>query len=79
MTYPFDGAQDPNKATPADTADIDVADYLDIPTPAELGKDREPYRSDAELRARAVRLADLAGDDPWTYPGGMMRFNPNPR
>jgi hypothetical protein len=50
-----------------------------VPDVAELHHNREPYRSDAELQARAARLADLAGDDPFTYPDRMLRFNPNPR
>lgn len=79
MTYPFDGAQDPNQPEPGDLDHLDAADYRDVPTRAELGRDGEPYRSDSELQARADRLADLAGDDPWTYPETMQRFNPNPR
>lgn len=83
MTYPFDGAQDPNRPEPGDTDHLDALDYLDAPTPAELGAGKyppaEPYRSDAELQRRADLLADKAGDDPWTYPDNALRFNPNPR
>lgn len=83
MTYPFDGAQDPNQPEPGDTDHLDAADYRDIPTPAELGAGKyppaEPYRSDAELEARARLLADVAASNPWTHPETMLRFNPNPR
>jgi hypothetical protein len=79
MTYPFDGAKHPDKPEPSDAADIDAADYRDVPTAAELGRETMPYRSDAELQARADLLADKAGDDPWTYPENALRFNPNPR
>lgn len=80
---------DRDERVAADTLDQldylgDVPDHLLIPrTKAQRTRHlatATPYRTDAELRATASRLADIAGDDPWsTGYGTSPQFNPNPR